>query len=32
MAGTAAHLAEHVLPHVPVRQWVLIMTSVYPAR
>ncbi len=23
MAQTAAHLAEHVIPHVPVRQWVL---------
>jgi hypothetical protein len=23
MAQTAAHLADHVIPHVPVRQWVL---------
>ena len=23
MAQTAAHLVEHVIPHVPVRQWVL---------
>jgi len=23
MAETAAHLADHVLPRVPVRQWVL---------
>ena len=23
MADTAAHLVEDVLPHVPVRQWVL---------
>lgn len=23
MAGTAAHLVDHVIPHVPVRQWVL---------
>ena len=23
MAETAAHLADHVIPHVPVRQWVL---------
>jgi hypothetical protein len=23
MADTAAHLVDHVLPHVPVRQWVL---------
>ena len=23
MAQTAAHLVDHVLPHVPVRQWVL---------
>ena len=23
MAGTAAHLADRVLPEVPVRQWVL---------
>ena len=23
MAETAAHLVDHVLPHVPVRQWVL---------
>ena len=23
MAETAAHLVEHVIPHVPVRQWVL---------
>jgi hypothetical protein len=23
MAETAAHLVEHVVPHVPVRQWVL---------
>ena len=24
MAQTAAHLVDHVIPHVPVRQWVLI--------
>lgn len=23
MAETAAHLVDHVLPHLPVRQWVL---------
>jgi hypothetical protein len=23
MAQTAAHLVDHVSPHVPVRQWVL---------
>ena len=23
MAATAAHLVDHVIPHVPVRQWVL---------
>jgi len=23
MAQTAAHLVDHVVPHVPVRQWVL---------
>jgi hypothetical protein len=23
MCGTAAHLVDHVLPDVPVRQWVL---------
>ncbi len=23
MAQTAAHLVDHVIPHVPVRQWVL---------
>ena len=23
MAGLAAHVTDHVLPHVPVRQWVL---------
>ena len=23
MAPTAAHLLDHVIPHVPVRQWVL---------
>jgi len=23
MAETAAHLVEHVIPHVPVRQWVV---------
>jgi hypothetical protein len=23
MAETAAHLADHVLPRLPVRQWVL---------
>ena len=23
MAETAAHLLDHVIPHVPVRQWVL---------
>ena len=23
MADTAAHLVDHVIPHVPVRQWVL---------
>ena len=25
MAEAAAHLVDHVLPHVPVRQWVLSM-------
>jgi len=30
MADTAAHLVERVLPHVPVRQWVL--TLPYPLR
>ena len=25
MAQTAAHLVDHVIPHVPVRQWVLSM-------
>ena len=25
MAQTAAHLVDHVIPHVPVRQWVLAM-------
>ena len=24
LAQTAAHLVDHVIPHVPVRQWVLI--------
>ncbi len=24
MAQTAAHLVDHVIPHVPIRQWVLI--------
>jgi hypothetical protein len=24
MAETAAHLVEHVIPRVPVRQWVLV--------
>ena len=23
MVESAAHLVEHVIPHVPVRQWVL---------
>jgi hypothetical protein len=23
MAGVAAHVTDHVLPHLPVRQWVL---------
>ena len=23
MAQTAAHLVDHVIPHVPMRQWVL---------
>ena len=23
MAQTGAHLVDHVIPHVPVRQWVL---------
>jgi hypothetical protein len=23
MSQTAAHLVDHVIPHVPVRQWVL---------
>lgn len=27
MAQTAAHLVDHVIPHVPVRQWVLWLTS-----
>jgi hypothetical protein len=30
MADTAAHLVDHVLPEVPVRQWVL--TLPYPVR
>jgi len=25
MSQTAAHLVDHVIPHVPVRQWVLSM-------
>ena len=25
MAQTAAHLVDHVIPHVPVRQWVLFL-------
>jgi len=24
MAQTAAHLVDHVIPHVPVRRWVLV--------
>jgi Transposase zinc-binding domain len=27
MCGTAAHLVDHVLPDVPVRQWVLTVPS-----
>ena len=30
MADTAAHLVDHVLPEVPIRQWVL--TLPYPLR
>jgi hypothetical protein len=25
MAQTAAHLVDHVIPHVPVRQWMLLL-------
>ena len=25
MSQTAAHLVDHVIPHVPVRQWVLLL-------
>ena len=30
MAQTAAHLVDHVIPHVPVRQWVLILAMRLP--
>ena len=30
MAQTAAHLVDHVIPHVPVRQWVLIWVMWLP--
>ena len=30
MAQTAAHLVDHVIPHVPVRQWVLVCQSRLP--
>ena len=30
MAQTAAHLVDHVIPHVPVRQWVLIWVMSLP--
>ena len=30
MAQTAAHLVDHVIPHVPVRQWVLIWVMRLP--
>ncbi len=30
MAQTAAHLVDHVIPHVPVRQWVLSLPTPQP--
>ena len=27
MSQTVAHLVDHVIPHVPVRQWVLSLPS-----
>ena len=30
MSQTAAHLVDHVIPHVPVRQWVLIWVMRLP--
>ena len=30
MAQTATHLVDHVIPHVPVRQWVLIWVMRLP--
>ena len=30
MAQTAAHLVDHVIPHVPVRQWVLLWVMRLP--
>ena len=30
MAQTAAHLVDHVIPHVPVRQWVRSFPSRLP--
>ena len=30
MAQTAAHLVDHVIPHVPVRQWVLVWVKRLP--
>ena len=30
MEQTAAHLVDHVLPHVPVRRWVLIRVMRLP--
>ena len=30
MAQTAAHLVDHVIPHVPVRQWVLQLPASIP--
>lgn len=31
MSQTAAHLVEHVIPHVPVRQWVLSLPIPLPS-
>jgi hypothetical protein len=30
MAETAAHLVDYVIPRVPVRQWVLLITATHP--
>ena len=32
MAQTAAHLVDHVIPHVPVRQWVRVCQVRLPSR